>query len=209
MGNLRSVSQAVLHVAPGSGVEVRRHRPTPTRCCAAERVVLPGPGRDARLHARAARFRPAGRGARRRRAASRCWACASACRCCSTTARSGDTPGLGLIPGAGACASGSKAERQPDGSRFKVPQMGWNEVRQARAAPAVAGRARRRAASISCTATTCDPRDPRHTRRATPTTAPALPAPSRAITFSPRSSTPRRAPTHGLALYRNFLTWNP
>jgi glutamine amidotransferase len=43
MGNLRSVSQAVLHVAQGSGLDVRiTNRPDEVR--AAERVVLPGQG---------------------------------------------------------------------------------------------------------------------------------------------------------------------
>ena len=41
MGNLRSVSQAVLHVAAGAGIEVVvTSRPDDVR--AAERVVLPG-----------------------------------------------------------------------------------------------------------------------------------------------------------------------
>src|SRR3954465_4821968 len=43
MGNLRSVSQAVLHVARGSGVEaIVTSRPEDVR--AAERIVLPGQG---------------------------------------------------------------------------------------------------------------------------------------------------------------------
>ena len=43
MGNLRSVSQAVQHVAQGTGFEVRvTARPEDVR--AAERVVLPGQG---------------------------------------------------------------------------------------------------------------------------------------------------------------------
>ena len=43
MGNLRSVSQAVMHVAGGSGLEVIvTQRPEEVR--AAERVVLPGQG---------------------------------------------------------------------------------------------------------------------------------------------------------------------
>ena len=43
MGNLRSVSQAVMHVAQGSGLEVVvTSRPEEVR--AAERVVLPGQG---------------------------------------------------------------------------------------------------------------------------------------------------------------------
>ena len=41
----------------------------------------------------------------------------------------GDTPGLGLI--AGEVKKFDLAGRtQPDGSRYKVPQMGWNRVRQ-------------------------------------------------------------------------------
>ena len=43
MGNLRSVSQALLHVAAGTGLEVIvTSRPDTVR--AAERVVLPGQG---------------------------------------------------------------------------------------------------------------------------------------------------------------------
>ena len=61
MGNLRSVAQAVharRRTAAGFEVVVTA-RPEEVR--AADRVVLPGPGRDARLHARAARVRPAAR----------------------------------------------------------------------------------------------------------------------------------------------------
>ena len=43
MGNLRSVSQAVLHVAAGTGVEVIVTS-NPAEVLAAERVVLPGQG---------------------------------------------------------------------------------------------------------------------------------------------------------------------
>jgi Glutamine amidotransferase len=41
----------------------------------------------------------------------------------------GDTPGLGLIPGV-VRKFALAGQRQPDGSRYKVPQMGWNQVRQ-------------------------------------------------------------------------------
>src|SRR5690606_25920377 len=43
MGNLRSVSQAVMHVAAGSGLEVVVSA-DPAQVMAAERVVLPGQG---------------------------------------------------------------------------------------------------------------------------------------------------------------------
>jgi imidazoleglycerol-phosphate dehydratase len=69
MGNLRSVSQAVLHVAAGTGFEVvvtNARRGARRRARGAAR-----PGRDARLHARAARLGPEGRRAARRRRTSR------------------------------------------------------------------------------------------------------------------------------------------
>ena len=39
----------------------------------------------------------------------------------------GDTPGLGLIPGE-VVKFELAGQIQPDGSRYKVPQMGWNQV---------------------------------------------------------------------------------
>ena len=39
----------------------------------------------------------------------------------------GDTPGLGLIPGE-VVRFRLEGQTQPDGSRYKVPQMGWNRV---------------------------------------------------------------------------------
>src|SRR5246127_211934 len=41
----------------------------------------------------------------------------------------GDTPGLGLLPGK-VLRFDLEGQVQDDGSRFKVPQMGWNRVRQ-------------------------------------------------------------------------------
>ena len=41
----------------------------------------------------------------------------------------GDTPGLGLIHGE-VVKFDLAGRLQPDGSRFKVPQMGWNQVAQ-------------------------------------------------------------------------------
>ena len=68
-----------------------------------------------------------------------------------------DTPGLGLIPGQ-VLRFRLDGQRQPDGSRYKVPQMGWNRVYQ----QAHEGRAHPLwqdvpdgATSTSCTVTTC------------------------------------------------------
>ena len=41
----------------------------------------------------------------------------------------GDVPGLGLIPG-GVHKFALDGQLQADGSRYKVPQMGWNQVHQ-------------------------------------------------------------------------------
>ena len=49
-----------------------------------------------------------------------------------------DTPGLGLIPGE-VRRFRLEGRLQPDGSRYKVPQMGWNRVQQALPHPIWAG----------------------------------------------------------------------
>ncbi|MFX7854021.1 imidazole glycerol phosphate synthase subunit HisH, partial [Acinetobacter baumannii] len=49
-----------------------------------------------------------------------------------------DTPGLGLIPGR-VQRFRLDGQLQADGSRFKVPQMGWNRVHQPRAHPVWSG----------------------------------------------------------------------
>ena len=87
MGNLRSVSQAVLHVAQGSGLQaVVTSRPEEVR--AAERVVLPGQGAmpDCMRELRESGLLQSVLEA----AASKpCSGCAWACRCCSIAARKG------------------------------------------------------------------------------------------------------------------------
>jgi glutamine amidotransferase len=48
--------------------------------------------------------------------------------------KEGDTPGLGLLPGK-VVRFNLDGRVQDDGSRFKVPQMGWNRVQQAQSHP--------------------------------------------------------------------------
>jgi glutamine amidotransferase len=127
MGNLRSVSQAVLHAAAGQGVDVVvTHRPEEVR--AAERVVLPGQGamRDCMRELLDSGMQQAVLEA----AASRpLMGVCVGMQMLLDHSEEQDTPGLGLIPG--------RVKRfqlggrlQPDGSRYKVPQMGWNRVAQ-------------------------------------------------------------------------------
>jgi imidazole glycerol-phosphate synthase subunit HisH len=127
MGNLRSVSQAVLHVAQGSGVDVVVTQ-NPADVMAADRVVLPGQGamrdcmhelhasglKDAVLHAAA--HKPL----------------LGVCVGMQMLLDHSDeqnTPGLGLVPGR-VHRFELAGRLQADGSRYKVPQMGWNRVAQ-------------------------------------------------------------------------------
>ena len=127
MGNLRSVSQAVLHAAAGQGVDVVvTQRPEDVR--AAERVVLPGQGamRDCMRELLDSGMQQAVLEA----AASKpLMGVCVGMQMLLDHSEEQDTPGLGLIPG--------RVKRfqlggrlQPDGSRYKVPQMGWNRVQQ-------------------------------------------------------------------------------
>src|SRR5512138_1632576 len=127
MGNLRSVSQAVLHVAQGSGVEVVvTSRPEEVR--AAERVVLPGQGAmpDCMRELRASGLLESVLEA----AASKpLFGVCIGMQMLLDRSEEGPTDGLGLIHGQ-VLKFDLAGQRQPDGSRFKVPQMGWNRVIQ-------------------------------------------------------------------------------
>jgi glutamine amidotransferase len=129
MGNLRSVSKAIEHVAPHARVIVTHD---PAEIAAADRVVFPGQGAmpDCMREMRASGLSEAVLKA----AATRPFLgiCIGMQMLFETSAE-GDTPGLSILPGAvvrfPADMTGS------DGSRLKVPHMGWNGVTQERAHP--------------------------------------------------------------------------
>ena len=191
MGNLRSVSQALMHVAAGSDCRVVVTS-RPDEVLAAERVVLPGQGamRDCMRELEHSGLQAAVLAAARNRPLL--GVCVGM-QMLLDHSEEQDTPGLGLVPGR-VVKFRLEGRRQSDGSHFKLPQMGWNQV-----PPAGARRIRcgatcpTTAGSTFCTATTPNRRTNATVRR-TPTTAAALPVPWRGITFLPRSSTPRRAP---------------
>jgi len=203
MGNLRSVSQAVMHVAAGSGVDVIVTQ-RPQDVMAADRVVLPGQGamrdcmrelhesglKDAVLHAAATK--------------PLLGVCVGMQMLLDHSDEQ-DTPGLGLIPGhVKRFELGGRM--QPDGSRYKVPQMGWNRVHQSPhalwqgvadgawfyfvhsyyAAPALAA----------------------HTAGETDYGGRFTCAVARDNIFATQFH-PEKSADQGLALYRNFLHWKP
>ena len=204
MGNLRSVSQAVMHVAAGSDtVVVVTSRPE--QVMAAERVVLPGQGAmrdcmrelrdsgllDAVLHAAANK--------------PLMGVCVGM-QMLLTHSEEQDTPGLGLIPGE-VRRFRLEGQRQPDGSRYKVPQMGWNRVSQVRAHPIWAG-VPDDSWFYFVHSYHADPADPAHRAGLTDYGVRFTCALARDNIFATQFH-PEKSAEHGLALYRNFLRWKP
>ena len=127
MGNLRSVSQAVAHVARDLDVKVIVTA-NPEEVYAAERVVLPGQGamRDCMRELAESGLKEAVLDAAARKPLM--GVCVGM-QMLLDHSEEQDTPGLGLIPGE-VKRFRLEGRLQPDGSRYKVPQMGWNRVFQ-------------------------------------------------------------------------------
>ncbi|MBI2311757.1 MAG: imidazole glycerol phosphate synthase subunit HisH [Betaproteobacteria bacterium] len=123
MGNLRSVSKALEHVAPGARVVVTSD---PAVVRAAERVVFPGQGAmpDCMREMDARNLRPAVvEAARSKPFLGIC----IGLQMLFEWSEEGGVPGLAILPG--------KVRRFPPqamvdakGDRLKVPHMGWNQV---------------------------------------------------------------------------------
>ena len=133
-----------MHVAAGSGVDVVWAR-TPEEVMAAERVVLPGQGamRDCMRELRESGMLPAVLHA----AANKpLMGVCVGMQMLLDHSEEQDTACLGLIPGE-VVKFDLAGQLQPDGSRYKVPQMGWNQVYRnnhgGAAAPGVGRRAGR------------------------------------------------------------------
>ena len=193
MGNLRSVTQAVMHAAQGEGVETVWAR-TPEEVMAAERVVLPGQGgmRDCMRELHDSGMLPAVLHA----AANKpLMGVCVGMQMLLDHSEELDTPCLGLVAGK-VVKFELEGQIQPDGSRYKVPQMGWNQVWQS--AP---GGTKHPVwgdvpdGSHFTLSTVITPvRWKFATLQAKRTTVPALPRPLRAIIFSQPNSTLKKAP---------------
>jgi glutamine amidotransferase len=204
MGNLRSVSQAVMHVARGTGVDVIVTS-KPDEVYAAERIVLPGQGampdcmrelrdsglQDAVLHAAANK--------------PLMGVCVGM-QMLLTRSEEGPTDGLGLIAGE-VRRFQLEGRLQPDGSRYKVPQMGWNRVIQAQPHPIWAG-VPDQSYFYFVHSFYARPYDARHSAGETEYGERFTCALARDNIFATQFH-PEKSADHGLALYRNFLHWNP
>ncbi|WBY03506.1 imidazole glycerol phosphate synthase subunit HisH [Ramlibacter tataouinensis] len=204
MGNLRSVSQAVTRVAQGSGFRALvTSRPEEVR--AAERVVLPGQGAmpDCMRELRESGLLPAVLEA----AASKpLFGTCVGMQMLLDRSEEGPSEGLGLIAGE-VRRFRLEGMLQPDGSRFKVPQMGWNQVRQTRPHPLWEGIADGAWFYFVHSYYAC-PSDVRHSAGEADYGGRFTVALARDNIFATQFH-PEKSADAGLALYRNFLHWNP
>ena len=204
MGNLRSVSQAVAHVAAGSGVQVVVTS-RPEEVHAAERVVLPGQGamRDCMRELRESGMVDAVLDAAARKPLM--GVCVGM-QMLLDHSEEQDTPGLGLIPGR-VVKFRLDGLKQPDGSRHKVPHMGWNRVMRAMPHPLWTD-VPDGAYFYFVHSYHVQPSDERHSTGETQYGVRFTSAVARDNIFATQFH-PEKSAAHGLALYRNFLSWKP
>lgn len=208
-GNLRSVSQAVQHVAGGSGYEVvvtSRAQDV----LDAERVVLPGQGAMPdcmRALAESGLLEAVLHAAAHKPLFGVCVGMQMLLDSSQEGRQGAATPGLGLIHGE--VVKFDLAGRiQPDGSRYKVPQMGWNQVYQSTPVHPVWAGVPDGAYFYFVHSFYARPSDARHIAGEADYGGRFAAAIARDNIFATQFH-PEKSAEHGLALYRNFLHWNP
>jgi glutamine amidotransferase len=202
MGNLRSVAQALRAVAPEADVQISGEV---AAIDAADRIVLPGQGamRDCMRSLRESGVEEALlRAARTRPVMGVC----VGEQMLFDRSEEGDTPGLGLLPGR-VVRFALDGRTQPDGSRFKVPQMGWNRVRQVRAHPLWDG-ILDDSYFYFVHSYYALPENAAHSIGETDYGAPFCCAVASDNVFATQFH-PEKSAAAGLRLYRNFVHWNP
>jgi glutamine amidotransferase len=202
MGNLRSVAQALRHVAPQANVQISSHAED---IQAADRVVLPGQGampdcmrslRESGLQqavVEAARSKPL------------LGVCIGE-QLLFDWSEEGATPGLGLLPGK-VVKFQLDGQLQEDGSRFKVPQMGWNRVQQALSHPLWHG-IDDQSYFYFVHSYYAQPDQAAQVAGTSVYGAPFACAVARDNIFATQFH-PEKSAAAGLQLYRNFVHWNP
>jgi len=194
MGNLRSVSKALEHVAPRAEVVVTAD---PKTILSSERVVVPGQGAmpDCMRQLAASGARDAVIEAA---AAKPFLGICIGLQMLFERGEEGDTPGLGLLPG---------SVPRFSVSGLKIPHMGWNEVIQRGAHPlweGIADRSRFYFVHSYYPA----PRNPGDVAATALYGAPFTCAVARDNIFAVQFH-PEKSQSAGLQLLSNFLRWRP
>jgi glutamine amidotransferase len=202
MGNLRSVAQALRAVAPEADVRISG---AVADIASADRIVLPGQGAmpDCMRSLRESGLQDA------LLAAARSKPLLGVCvgeQMLLDVSEEGNTPGLGLLPGK-VVRFQLDGQLQEDGSRFKVPQMGWNQVRQSASHPMWDGIADD-SYFYFVHSYYAQPALGAHTVGQTVYGAPFSCAIARDNIFATQFH-PEKSAAAGLQLYRNFVLWQP
>ena len=207
MGNLRSVAQAVMAAAHGSGVDVIITS-DPQQVRQADRVVLPGQGamRDCMRELHDSGLLPEVLHAAAHKPLFGVCVGMQMLLDHSAEGDAGGTACLGLIPGE-VVKFELAGQLQPDGSRFKVPQMGWNRVRQASPHPLWSD-VPDNSYFYFVHSFYAKPLDVHHTAGVTDYGQAFTSAVSRDNIFATQFH-PEKSADMGLMLYRNFLSWSP
>jgi imidazole glycerol-phosphate synthase subunit HisH len=205
MGNLRSVSQAVAHAARATDDIKVIVTANPEEVFTAERIVLPGQGamRDCMRELRDSGLQDAVLDALRSKPVM--GVCVGM-QMLLDHSEEQDTPGLAVIAGR-VKRFHLEGQAQPDGSRFKVPQMGWNKVQQAQPHAMWHG-VPDNAWFYFVHSFYAEPSDARHSAGLTEYGTSFTSAVARDNIFATQFH-PEKSAADGLKLYRNFLTWKP
>jgi imidazole glycerol-phosphate synthase subunit HisH len=205
MGNLRSVAQAVIHAASlvDHAEVIVTSNPQVVRD--AHRVVLPGQGAmpDCMSELKASGLLEAVLDAAAKKPLF--GVCVGMQMLLDHSAE-GDTPGLGLIPGE-VIKFDLAGRTQTDGSRFKVPQMGWNQVVPTQPYPLWEG-VPSNSYFYFVHSFYAKPKNAVHVAAETDYGGLFACAIARDNIFATQFH-PEKSAAHGLALYRNFIHWNP
>lgn len=202
MGNLRSVAQALRHVAPDADVRISGEL---TDIKSADRLVLPGQGAmpDCMRSLRESGLQDAVI------QSSKLKPLLGVCvgeQLLFDWSEEGDTPGVGLLPGR-VVRFRLDEHLQEDGSRYKVPQMGWNRVRQSMSHPLWSGIADN-SYFYFVHSYYVVPEEPRHVAGETIYGTAFACAVAKENIFATQFH-PEKSATAGLQLYKNFVHWNP
>jgi imidazole glycerol-phosphate synthase subunit HisH len=202
MGNLRSVAQALRAVAPEANVLISGEV---ADIESADRIVLPGQGAmpDCMRSLRESGVQEA------LMVAARNKPLLGVCigeQMLFDGSEEGDAAGLGLLPGK-VVRFQLDGQLQEDGSRFKVPQMGWNQVQQNASHPMWSEIADN-SYFYFVHSYFAQPEQSAHTVGLTVYGAPFSCAVARDNIFATQFH-PEKSATTGLQLYKNFVHWNP
>ena len=202
MGNLRSVAQALRAVAPEANVLISGEA---ADIDSADRIVLPGQGamRDCMLSLRESGVEHALLRASRNKPLM--GVCVGE-QMLFDRSEEADTAGLGLLPGR-VVRFRLDGMLQQDGSRFKVPQMGWNRVHQVRQHPIWEGIGED-AYFYFVHSYYAQPIDPQDAIGETDYGSAFCCAVARENIVATQFH-PEKSAAAGLRLYQNFVHWNP